>query len=62
MKALVHDGVGIWLVAQRLNQGKSQGRGLNRGTDIELDPERLQPLILGLPWQRMGAGGVITLL
>lgn len=29
---------------------------------MELDPEQLQALVLGLPWQRVGAGGAITLL
>jgi transposase len=62
MKVLVHDGVGIWLAARRLNQGKFHWPGLHRGTEVELDPEQLQALVLGLPWQRVGAGGAITLL
>ncbi|MDG2971010.1 hypothetical protein PUN49_28860, partial [Pseudomonas extremaustralis] len=36
--------------------------GIHRGTEVELDPEQLQALVLGLPWQRVGAGGAITLL
>jgi len=62
MKVLMHDGVGIWLAARRLNQGKFHWPGIHRGTEVELDPEQLQALILGLPWQRVGAGGAITLL
>jgi hypothetical protein len=29
---------------------------------LELNPEQLQPLVQGLPWQRMGAAGVINVL
>ena len=62
MKVLVHDGVGIWLAARRLNQGRFHWPGVHRGTEVELDPEQLQALVLGLPWQRVGAGGAITVL
>jgi transposase len=58
MKVLVHDGVGIWLAARRLNQGKFYWPGIHRGTEVE----QLQALVLGLPWQRVGAGGAITVL
>ncbi|WP_313660142.1 IS66 family insertion sequence element accessory protein TnpB [Pseudomonas coleopterorum] len=59
---LVHDGVGIWLAARRLNQGKFHWPGTHRGHEVELDAEQLQALVLGLPWQRVGANGAITLL
>ena len=62
MKVLVHDGAGIWLAARRLNQGKFHWSGIHCGTEVELDLEQLQALVLGLPWQRVGAGGAITLL
>lgn len=62
MKVLVHDGVGIWLAARRLNQGKFHWSGIHRGAEVELDPEQLLTLVFGLPWQRVGAGGAITLL
>lgn len=62
MKVLVHDGVGIWLAARRLNQGKFQWPGMHQGHEVELDAEQLQALVLGLPWQRVGANGAITLL
>ncbi|MBA1429109.1 IS66 family insertion sequence element accessory protein TnpB [Pseudomonas simiae] len=62
IKVLVHDGVGIWLAARRLNQGKFHWPGIHLGAEVELDPEQLQALVLGLPWQRVGAGGAITLL
>ena len=62
MKVLVHDGVGIWLAARRLNQGKFHWPGVHRGLKAELDAEQLQALVLGLPWQRIGSGGAITVL
>lgn len=62
MKVLVHDGVGIWLAARRLNQGKFHWPGIHRGSEVELDTEQLQALVLGLPWQRVGAAGAITVL
>ena len=62
IKVLVHDGVGIWLAARRLHQGRFYLPGVPHCSELELDAEQLQALILGLPWQRVGAGGVITLL
>ena len=62
MKVLVHDGIGVWLAARRLNQGKFQWPGIRQGSEQELDTEQLQALVLGLPWQRVGAGGAITIL
>ncbi|MGE8100540.1 IS66 family insertion sequence element accessory protein TnpB [Pseudomonas fluorescens] len=52
MKVLVHDGFGIWLAARRLNQGKFHWPGIRHGSEMELDTEQLQALVLGLPWQR----------
>ncbi|MBF6037323.1 IS66 family insertion sequence element accessory protein TnpB [Pseudomonas sp. P154a] len=49
MKVLVHDGVGIWLAARRLNRGKFHWPGIHRGAEVQLDPEQLQALVLGLP-------------
>src|SRR3990167_6164466 len=62
MKVLVHDGFGVWLAARRLNQGKFHWPGIRHGCEIALDAEQLQALVLGLPWQRVGASGAITLL
>ncbi|WP_443699078.1 IS66 family insertion sequence element accessory protein TnpB, partial [Pseudomonas sp.] len=62
MKVLVHDGIGVWLAARRLNQGKFHWPGVRQGSEVQLDAEQLQALVLGLPWQRVGAGGAITLL
>ena len=62
MKVLVQDGIGVWLAARRLNQGKFHWPGIRQGCEMELDNEQFQALVLGLPWQRIGAGGAITLL
>ena len=62
MKVLVHDGFGIWLASRRLHQGGFVWPGLRHGNQLQLDAEQLQALVLGLPWQRVGPGGVITVL
>ena len=61
MKVLVHDGIGVWLAARRLNAGRfvwprdmTATRSLNRA--------QFDALVLGLPWQHVGEAGVITLL
>ena len=61
MKVLVHDGIGVWLAARRLNSGKfAWPRELN-GT-LTLQRDQLDALALGLPWQRIGEAGGITVL
>ncbi|MBV2133998.1 IS66 family insertion sequence element accessory protein TnpB [Pseudomonas sp. MAP12] len=62
MKVLVHDGFGIWLASRRLNQGRFVWPGNWQGRQMELNPEQLQALVVGLPWQRVGAGAEIRLL
>jgi transposase len=62
MKVLVHEGVGIWLAARRLNQGKFHWPGIRHASEVELDHELPPALVLGLPWQRVGAAGAITVL
>ncbi len=61
MKALVHDGIGVWLVARRLNAGKfvwaSEG-----SANLRLSKTQLDALVLGLPWQRLGEDGVIRVI
>lgn len=61
MKVLVHDGIGVWLAAQRLNSGKFAWPKDLSGT-LTLSRPQLDALVLGLPWQRIGEAGVITLL
>ena len=62
MKVLVHDGIGIWLAARRLHQGhfvwpQSVDGGVNR---VSLSHAQLDALVLGLPWSRIGEGGIIS--
>lgn len=62
LKVLTHDGIGIWLAARRLHEGHfvwTQGLLPQR---IPLSSEQLDALVLGLPWQRVGAAGTITVL
>ncbi|PUA41287.1 IS66 family insertion sequence hypothetical protein [Pseudomonas protegens] len=62
MKVLVHDGLGIWLAARRLHQGKFFWPGSRHGAQMELGAEQLSALVLGLPWQRVGSNNAISLL
>jgi transposase len=62
IKVLVHDGLGIWLAARRLHQGKFCWPGSRHGSQMELGAEQLHALVLGLPWQRVGQDSAITLL
>jgi transposase len=59
LKILVHDGLGIWLAARRLHQGKFVWAS-DCAPHCPLERVQLDALVLGLPWQRMGQAGVIT--
>lgn len=73
IKILVHDGLGIWLAARRLHQGKfhwprahtPNANPMRSSSQPEppptlcLDKPQLDALILGLPWQRLAQGGII---
>ena len=59
MKVLVHDGIGLWLAARRLHRGKFVWAA-PRDSTWPLQTEQLHALVLGLPWQRMGSDGAIT--
>ena len=61
MKVLVHDGVGVWLAARRLNRGKFVWPHNVEGT-LSLSRVQLDALVLGLPWQMMGEAGIIRVL
>lgn len=60
MKVLVHNGIGIWLCARRLNQGRFVWANASQGKQMTMTREQLDALVLGLLWQRVGAAGVIT--
>ena len=63
MKVLVHDGIGVWLAARRLNQGKFVWpKDAGAGASLTMTHAQLDALVLGLPWQRIGEAGVITVL
>lgn len=62
MKVLMHDGIGVWLAARRLNRGKFVWADALRGPHVALDSEQWQALVLGLPWQHVGAAGAIAVL
>ncbi len=57
----MHDGIGVWLAARRLNQGKFVWPKDVAGT-LTLTRGQLDALVLGLPWQRIGDASVITVL
>lgn len=61
MKVLVHDGIGVWLAARRLNSGRfAWPKDVN--SSLTLTRPQLDALVLGLPWQRLGEAGIITVL
>jgi len=76
IKILVHDGLGIWLAARRLHQGKFHWPRANTPNaslmlssskpepppTLSLDKPQLDALILGLPWQRLAQGGGIRMM
>jgi transposase len=61
MKVLVHDGIGVWLAARRLHQGKFAWPRDTAPT-MTLTRAQLDALVLGLPWRRIGEAGVISVL
>ncbi|WP_434084615.1 IS66 family insertion sequence element accessory protein TnpB [Pseudomonas aeruginosa] len=52
----------MWLAARRLNRGRFAWSGNWQGQQLELSPEQLQALVVGLPWQRLGPNAEIRLL
>lgn len=61
MKVLVHDGIGVWLAARRLNAGKFVWPAGPDGT-LQLTRPQSDALVLGLPWQRIGDAGIIRVI
>ena len=61
MKVLVHDGIGVWLAARRLNAGKFVWPCGDTNT-LSLTRAQLDALVLGLPWQRLGEAGIIRVI
>ena len=52
--------IGIWLAARRLHEGRFIWPGGGCGAPQSLTREQLDALVLGLPWQRVGEAGVIS--
>ena len=61
IKVLVHDGLGVWLAARRLHQGRFVWPKDSVTDRWQLSHAQLQALVVGLPWQRMGDAGIITM-
>ena len=63
VKVLLHDGLGLWLLARRLNEGrfKWSRQGYDQATML-LSDAQLQALLVGLPWQYMSADQTIAVL
>jgi hypothetical protein len=49
----------VWLAARRLNSGKLV-LPRDAASTASLSDAQFDALVLGLPWQRLGDGGVIT--
>lgn len=59
IKMLVHDGIGIWLCARRLHQGRFIWTSAESECRLTISHEQLQALVIGLPWCRIGAQATI---
>ena len=59
IKLLVHDGFGVWCAARRLNAGRFVWSHRGDRT-LTITREQFDALVLGLPWQRVGEAGVIS--
>tara|TARA_R110002072_G_scaffold189948_2_gene347009 strand:- start:17525 stop:17863 length:339 start_codon:yes stop_codon:yes gene_type:complete len=63
VKILVHDGLGLWLLARRLNEGRFKWTRFGQDkARVELSDAQLQSLLVGLPWQHMRGDQAITVL
>lgn len=61
MKVLVHDGIGVWLAARRLNAGRFVWP-TDTASTLQLTRAQFDALVLGLPWQRLGDAGIIRVI
>jgi hypothetical protein len=52
--------IGFWLAARRLHQGHFVWPAQDAQTQLSLSRSQLDALVLGLPWSRIGEGGIIT--
>jgi transposase len=61
IKILVHDGIGIWLAARRLNQGRFIWTG-SAEPSVQINSSQLSALAIGLPWHKIGNVGIISII
>jgi transposase len=61
LKALVHDGLGLWLCARRLHQGRFIWPRDDTFDSLPMSRAQFDMLVLGLPWQRISEANVITM-
>lgn len=61
VKILVHDGLGIWLCARRLHQGRFVWPKDQTMMRMALTRVQFDALVIGLPWQRIGTQSAIAL-
>ena len=58
---LSDDGLGIWLCARRLHQGRFVWPKDQASMQISLTRSQFDALVIGLPWARIGAHSAIAL-
>jgi transposase len=61
IKVLVHDGLGIWLCARRLHQGRFAWPKDQSLMQMTLTRTQFDALVIGLPWTRIGIQSAIAL-
>lgn len=61
MKAIVHDGFGLWLCTRRLHSGRFVWERSSDGS-LQMSRAQFDALVLGLPWRRLSVDGAIGLL
>jgi transposase len=61
MKAIVHDGFGIWLCTRRLHSGRFVWERGAEGT-LQMSRAQFDALVLGLSWRRLSDDGAIGLI
>lgn len=59
MKVFVQDGYGMWLCTRRLSEGALSWPKDTKQRKHSMNMEQLRALVVGLPWQRIGAMQVI---
>jgi transposase len=60
IKLLVHDGLGVWCAARRLNQGRFAWPAPGAIALPALSQVQFDALVVGLPWQRLEQMQLIT--